>query len=60
METFNKFAVGVIGGDVAIMMPPRRLTPADAMLFAAWLVVMAQIQNSKLEFGDYLEAVSNT
>jgi hypothetical protein len=58
METFNKFGVGVVGSDVAILMPPRRLSPADAMVFAAWLVVMADIADTSLPpFGDYLNAV---
>jgi hypothetical protein len=61
METFNKFAVGVAGRDVVIVVPPRRLSPADAMLFAAWLVTMAQIQDSKLEpFDTYLKAVRSS
>jgi hypothetical protein len=61
METFNKFAVGVIGTDVAIMMPPRRLTPDEAMMFAAWIVTMAQIQDAKLPaFVQYVNAVQAT
>lgn len=58
METFNKFAVGVVGSDVAILMPPRRLTPAEAMEFAACLVTMARVVDFKLEaFDVYLKAV---
>jgi hypothetical protein len=47
METFNKFGVGLAGADVVILMPPRRLSPADAVMFAAWLVTMAKIADAK-------------
>jgi len=58
MNTLNKFAVGVMGPDVVIVMPPRRLSPHDAMMFAAWLVCMAQISDFKLPaFDEYLKEV---
>lgn len=67
MDTFNKFGVGVVGDDVAVVFPPRgRLTREDAMMLAAWLVTMAQIGtprnpagNTLPPFEDFLKAVQS-
>ncbi len=60
IDTFNKFFVG-IGGDNNIVFtmgpPPPRISKADALILAAWLVAMA---DDKREFGKILEAVNNT
>ena len=60
METFNKFGVGTRDGNIVILMPPRILSPGDAMLFAAWIVAMAGAAYPAVEFGDYIDAVENT
>jgi len=42
VETFNKFLVGSNGDFVTIMRPAARLTRADAILLAVWLVNVAE------------------
>jgi hypothetical protein len=42
MDTFNKFFVALSDGKVRIIKPPsHEITPDEALMFAAWLVVMA-------------------
>lgn len=61
IDTSNKYMVGVKGSDVVILNPPRVLTPADALLLAAWLVALAAPQaDTEHGFSDVLEAVQNT
>jgi len=60
MDTTNRQGVGVIGGDVAVVMPRTRMTPDEAMMFAAWLVTMAQMQKPDLPaFVAYINAVQS-
>lgn len=56
-DTANRFIVGVIADDLAIMLWQKRLTKADALNLAAWLVVLADDAD---EFPAYLAAVKNT
>ena len=61
MDTLNKQGVAIRGSSVVILFPRQSLTPEEAMMFAAWLVVMAQMLDDSLRpFGDYLAAVENT
>lgn len=39
----NRFLVAVAGEDVAVLMFGRRLTRAEALNLAAWLLVLGQI-----------------
>jgi hypothetical protein len=58
MDTFNKFFVGVTGGKVTIVNPPRGdITREDALMLAAWLVVMA---GKTGEIAAAIEAVEQT
>lgn len=58
MDTFNKFFVGVTGGKVTIVNPPRGdISPDDALMLAAWLVVMAGKED---QIGAAIEAVQGT
>ena len=42
MDTFNKYMVGVQGDNIVIMMPPRApMSKADALMFAAWIITLA-------------------
>lgn len=42
MDTENKFMVSVTGGGVLVMNPPRGvISKEDALMFAAWLVALA-------------------
>jgi hypothetical protein len=60
IETLNKFFVAVGAGKVIIMRPPMQgaLTPDDAMLLAAYLVSMAEMDATH-KFEDVLKAVRN-
>ena len=61
MDISNKGLVGAIGKDVAVMIHRSRMTPDDAMNFAAWLVVMAQSQDDTLPpVEEYIAAVEKT
>jgi len=55
MDTFNKHFVGVSNGNVRIMLPPTGdMTPEEALMLAAWLVVMAGKQE---QIDEAIEAV---
>jgi hypothetical protein len=42
IDTFNKHMVGVQGGNIVVLMPPHGpMTKQEAMVFAAWLVTLA-------------------
>jgi hypothetical protein len=42
IDTFNKHMVGVQGDNIVIMMLPRGpMSKADALVFAAWIVTLA-------------------
>ena len=59
IETLNKFMVGVIGPDVIVgKFVGGRLSPQDALLLAAYLVAMAEIQTEQ-KFDEVLKAVQN-
>lgn len=64
INTFNKHMVtaSLATGKVLIMAPSRHDTmgPEEAMLFAAWLVVCANMLNPALKFEDYITAVECT
>lgn len=61
-ETLNKYAVGVQGNRVRIMLPGRLMTGIsgdDAVLLAAYLVAMANIARTAQNFQETLAAVLN-
>lgn len=66
IDTTNKFFVSLQAGHVVVMKQPmQRLTPDDARLFAAYLVMMAETAElldptSKSKFEKVLDAVRNT
>lgn len=58
IDTFNKFLVGAQGDQIAFLRPvPPRISKADALLLAAYLVCMADADD---EFDGYLKAVQGT
>jgi hypothetical protein len=59
IDTTNRFLVGTdgIGITFPLIAVPRRLSKADALNLAAWLVALADDGN---EFPALLEAVNNT
>ena len=60
IDTTNKFLVGTQGKGIFIMNPPRApLNGDDAMLLAAYLVLMAQATATN-DFADVVDAVQNT
>lgn len=62
IETSNKFVVGgTVDGRITVFNPPIRavaLTPDDALLLAAYLVLMAEAKAGHA-FADVYEAVSS-
>jgi hypothetical protein len=64
IETFNKYLIGVVGDDITVMQSiPHRISKADALLLAAWLVALADDtgeDGTTSSFMDVLEAVQNT
>lgn len=59
IDIANKFMVAAQGDSIVILNSPRRMTAEDAMVFAAWIVAMANL-HSKHPFADYYEKVCNT
>jgi len=60
IDTANRFLIGVLGPDVVFMKPvPQRLSADDALLLAAHLVAMAEVQRPTHRFEDVLKAVQN-
>jgi hypothetical protein len=57
IDTANLFRVGVIGGDLVVLRPFSRLTRAEALNLAAYLVALA---DTKEEFPALLKAVLDT
>jgi hypothetical protein len=58
MDTFNKHMVGVQGDNILIMNPPRGpMSKADALVFAAWIVTLADYSEDEKDFRNALEAV---
>ncbi len=56
-DTTNRFAVGAQGEHVVVLLPlPPKLTPAEALNLAAYLVALADDGS----FAGLLEAVMNT
>jgi hypothetical protein len=59
IDITNKWMVGAGGRNVVVLNPPRQLTPDEALVFAAWLVALAEYQASA-PFANVLERVQNT
>jgi hypothetical protein len=63
LDVMNRHIVTTrqLGGEhVIIGRPPSRLTKAEALVFAAWLVCMAESINGDVTFAQALRAVRNT
>jgi hypothetical protein len=60
VDTFNKYMVGMQGGKITILSPPRGPieNKEDALIFAAWIVALADPGGE--EFRKALDAVCNT
>lgn len=60
IDTSNRFVVSVNGSGILVMNPPQApITPEDALVFAAWLVALAEHQAS-FDFDDARKAVENS
>lgn len=60
LSTFNKFGVGaMIGSDEIVLLKPvpQRMTRDDAIILAAYLVSVADLDGTR--FNDYLEELLN-
>jgi len=38
----NMWGIGMQGGDIIILLPPRKLSKNSAITFAAWIVALAE------------------
>lgn len=59
LDVSNKWMVGAAGPNVVILRPPTSLSVDDALVFAAWIVALAEYR-AKTPFADVLEKVQNT
>lgn len=64
IDTFNQWGIGSMertneGPTLVIALPPRYLTPNEALRFAAYCVLMAE-HAADHTFADVLAAVGNT
>jgi hypothetical protein len=57
MDTFNKWMLGLQGDEILVLNPPRQLTKEEALIFAAWLVILAGTME---EFNKAYEEVCNS
>jgi hypothetical protein len=58
MDLANKHFVGLQGQNIVILNPPSRLSKDDALLFAAWIVALADYEHDGIDaFNEVLEAV---
>lgn len=57
MDTANRFLVSVQGDDIIVMLPPVRMTRAEALTFAAWVVALADESDDDRDFKEVLSAV---
>lgn len=55
----NRHMVGALGQRIVVMNPPKSMTADEALVFAAWLVALAEYQASA-KFEDILARVQNT
>lgn len=61
INTANRFMVGVKGDSVVVLLPPTTVLDKEAALvFAAYLVLMADAVPGELDFQEVLVAVENT
>lgn len=58
IDVTNKWIVGTASTGVVILCPPERLTPAEALVFAAYVVLLSGATNEEWE--KVKQAVENT
>lgn len=59
LDVTNKYLVAAAGPNIVILNPPRSLSVDDAMVFAAWIVALAEYR-AKTPFSDVLDKVQST
>jgi len=62
MEVPNKHMVGVQADQILVMLPPTRLTKTEALVYAAWIVALADDDAGEegSQFSKVLDAVLAT
>lgn len=60
IETMNDHLIGMQGDLITVMVPPTRMGKEEALRFAAWLVVMADMTPNHERFSAILSAVEST
>jgi hypothetical protein len=58
IDPANKQAVAVRDESIVVLYPPAEMSKPDALLFAAWIVAMAETEDG--EFQKYRDAVEST
>lgn len=56
LDTSNSQMVGVQGDNILIMMPKQKMTKAEALVLAAWLLMLADDND---DFGLIIEKVQS-
>lgn len=59
LDIENRHLVGVRGTKIVIVSPPGPLSPDEALVFAAWIVALAE-HSTPLDFQSVLHQVQNT
>lgn len=61
IDVTNKQGVSVMGDQVVVLLPMKRMTALEALTHAAWLVTLAEIAVNGAHplFEEVLEAVQN-
>lgn len=57
IDTSNRQLVGAMGDKIIVQRPQTTMTKAEALLFAAWLVALAEDESG--QFAKVLSAVTN-
>lgn len=60
VDISNSQLVAVIGDDIVIHVPRRRMSKAEAIVHAAWIIAMADESEGHTEFKRILDEVEAT
>jgi hypothetical protein len=58
IDTTNRFGVGSRGEAITVLSPPVHMTKAEALVYAAWIVALADPLGERFQVA--LEAVQGT
>lgn len=55
----NDQGIGVMGDDIVVLMPARKMSKQDALRHAAWIVAIADRSENHAEFLALVEAIES-